>query len=454
MYQRIVFYVLLVTGLTVNAQTTINLSGKISNHAGQAIANATVTLVRQNLKDTTGSDGTYSITRNTAVRLPAIVPNVEKISLMSGILELKLSNPSPVKVAIFDVKGNLQKKIALPNAAAGVYQWNIAKNFQATNLLVIKACVGKRVMLFRYLPLKSGNYAVNPYEDCTSPASGRLLKMAAPVDSLRTTASGYKTKVVTISSYDTVVDIALDTVGSGSEGCGKTPPASGVAATINVNGTTRDYILVLPDNYDPNKPYKLIFVPHPLGGSMEGTIRNGFHGLLRESNNEAIFVAPDGIDDGFANTGGRDIAFFEALLDRFNSTCCIDQERVFSTGFSFGGMMSFAVGCALWEKFRAIAPCSGAFYSGCDRSNQGPIAVWQAHGISDNIVPLRDGETARDYFLQRNGCSNRTVPVDPSPCVEYQDCEDGYPYIYCAFEGGHAPASWQAAAIWKFFSQF
>ena len=144
----------------------------------------------------------------------------------------------------------------------------------------------------------------------------------------------------------------------------------------------------------------------------------------------------------------------EEMVAYFNSTLCIDQKRIFSTGFSYGGMMSFALGCAMWEVFRAIAPCSAAFVSGCDRSNQGPIALWQAHGKSDGMVTLRSGQTARDYFLERNECSDETVPVDPSPCVAYQGCKEGYPVIYCEFDGGHGPQSWQPAPIWEFFSQF
>jgi glucuronoarabinoxylan endo-1,4-beta-xylanase len=214
MYHRIVFSVILLFGLTVNAQTTINVRGKVSNLTGQAISNALVTLVRQNLKDTTGSDGTYSITRNTAVLLPAITPGADKISLCNGILELTLSSASPVKVEIFDLQGTLLKKEVLRNLAAGVYRWNIAKNALASNLLVIKASLGERVMSFRYVPLNSGTYTVNPSGEYATPIGGGLAQMAAVVDTLRTTASGYLTKMVTITSYDVEQNITLDSAGN------------------------------------------------------------------------------------------------------------------------------------------------------------------------------------------------------------------------------------------------
>ncbi|HAJ79425.1 MAG TPA: hypothetical protein DCO75_06600 [Fibrobacteres bacterium] len=70
MRSKILCLVLLI-GLTVNAQTTISLSGKITNSSGTAISNAIVTLVGQGLKDTTGSDGAYSITKSNVSVLQA-----------------------------------------------------------------------------------------------------------------------------------------------------------------------------------------------------------------------------------------------------------------------------------------------------------------------------------------------------------------------------------------------
>ena len=63
MCQRIALYLVMLIGMTVNAQTTVNLSGTVSNQAGKPIAGAIVSLVKQQLKDTTGADGAYNITR-------------------------------------------------------------------------------------------------------------------------------------------------------------------------------------------------------------------------------------------------------------------------------------------------------------------------------------------------------------------------------------------------------
>ncbi|WP_437815943.1 alpha/beta hydrolase family esterase [Sorangium sp. So ce1078] len=248
--------------------------------------------------------------------------------------------------------------------------------------------------------------------------------------------------------------------GSGGEtqsaGCGSaTAPMSG-RFSIDVGGTTREYILAMPDDYDSSHAYRLIFAWHPLGGSAEQVATGfggGYYGLQSRAGGSAIFVSPEGLEQGWANTGGRDIAFLRAMLDRFRAELCIDQSRIFSTGFSYGGMMSYAIGCAMGDVFRAIAPMSGALYSGCEDGDN-PVAMWGAHGDADDVVPVGNGRSARDVFLERNHCDQQTTPVQPDPCVSYEGCDAGYPVVWCEFSGGHAPQSNAGESIWNFFSQF
>ena len=103
MRQRKVLCLAVLIGLTADAQT-INLGGVVSNTTGQPIANAIVTLVGQGMKDTTGTDGKYLFAKNGAATLPAIVPQTEEISMNNGVLRFTLSNSSPVKIEVFNVK--------------------------------------------------------------------------------------------------------------------------------------------------------------------------------------------------------------------------------------------------------------------------------------------------------------------------------------------------------------
>jgi poly(3-hydroxybutyrate) depolymerase len=242
-------------------------------------------------------------------------------------------------------------------------------------------------------------------------------------------------------------------------------------ASIDVSGREREYILALPDDYDENEPYKLIFGWHPWGGSAQQVSGGGYYGLASEAKGAAIFVAPEGLEFGgnglgWGNTDGQDLDFLAAMLDLFRSQLCIDETRIFSTGFSFGGMMSFAAGCWSMGMMRAVAPMAGnIMVSGCEDGAR-PVALMGFHGTHDGVVDISGGQAGRDVFAERNGCTTETMPAAPSwcdglaqnfqpcSCVAYQGCMPGYPVTWCEYNADHMPAPSSGKTLWSFFSQF
>jgi hypothetical protein len=211
MYKNAISCLTVLIGLSANAQT-INLQGVVSNAGGQPIDKAVVTLVRQKMTDTTGTDGKFSFTGGITAILPEIAPQTEEISMNNGVLQFTLNNTSPVCVTFFDVKGNLLKKELIRNAAAGIYRFNIAQNCRATNLLIIKASIGEREVSFRFMTLSVGKYALKPSAAlAASPNGNGLTKTAAVLDTLTVTASGFKTKTLAITSYENQqLNVSLD----------------------------------------------------------------------------------------------------------------------------------------------------------------------------------------------------------------------------------------------------
>jgi hypothetical protein len=202
MYKSAIICLTVLIGLSANAQT-INLQGVVSNAGGQPINKAVVTLVRQKMKDTTGTDGKYSFTGSVAVKLREIAPQTEEISMNNGVVRFTLNNSSPVTVELYDVKGNLLKKELLRNAAAGIYRFNIAKNCMATKLLIIKASIGEREVSFPFMTLNGGKYSLNSSDaPASSPIGGGLTKTAVVLDTLTVTAPDFKTKSLAITSYE------------------------------------------------------------------------------------------------------------------------------------------------------------------------------------------------------------------------------------------------------------
>jgi polyhydroxybutyrate depolymerase len=261
-------------------------------------------------------------------------------------------------------------------------------------------------------------------------------------------------------SGDPMVQI-LNPPAKPSAGCGMPAPMAGMAS-IDVMGMSRDYIMTLPQSYDPSKPYKLIFAWHGLGGTAQ-QIASNWYGLSRMSQNGAIFVAGQGLETsnsvgsgpGWPNTNGQDVAFVKALYARLQSQVCFDENRVFSVGMSYGGIMSNTLGCQMGDVFRAIAPMSGSGPGFGGRATcVGQVAVWQSHGDNDTVVPTMSGEASRDFWVNANHCKMPPVSVDPSPCVAYPGCDADLPVTFCEFAGGHTVPPFAAAAIWKFFAQF
>ena len=118
-----------------------------------------------------------------------------------------------------------------------------------------------------------------------------------------------------------------------------------------------------------------------------------------------------------------------AALAYMNTNYCVNQARVFSVGFSYGGIMSHTIACQMSDTFRAVAPMAGAIF-GRPTCKTHPIAAWMTHGTMDTSasggVDFTAGQSARDRIVTLNHCTTTPPPVDASPCVAYQGCDGGY----------------------------
>jgi predicted esterase len=483
MYKQTAFWLAVLIGCTVAAQT-INLGGTVATGTGQPVANAVVTLVRQAMKDTTGADGKYLFSKATATTVPAIVPQTEAIAINNGVVLFTLSMQAPVKIEVFDVKGDLLKKELLTNAAPGAYRFAIAGNYRATNLVVVKATIGKREVTFPYVTLDNGSCSVNRSGAYTSPADGGAAKMAAVLDTLTVTATGFQTKTVPVISYENQQqDITLESTGESSDtgrsaGCGKTlSDLKSGTHTITSAGLSREYIIDIPANYDPDKPYRLIFAMHWYGGSMQQVANEHFFslkGLADNDNIPCIWVAPNGTGSTRGwDLGEQDHAFFDDMYKLFTEKLCVDTKRVFSCGFSFGALFTYALSLSHQKQLRAVACYSPANWNiYLPENTHEPIAFYATTGTDEpNTKFIRD-EAQRlgvkycvlDHAAD-NGCdTNITIPQATSAThisTEFEGCDE-YPVKFGSFKGQLSYAekdpgssvNWIAAETWEFFMRF
>jgi poly(3-hydroxybutyrate) depolymerase len=186
-----------------------------------------------------------------------------------------------------------------------------------------------------------------------------------------------------------------------------------------------------------------------------------YFGVEQASAGQAILVYPQGLPQAaMGNQAGWDLSptgvdvqLFDELLQGFSDAYCIDLDAVFATGHSFGAYMSNTLGCARPDRLRAIAPVAGGGPFGQCTPNL--VAAWLAHGEFDSQVPIDQGVGSRDHWLAQNGCGDTTAPADPSPCVAYEGCDEGYPVHWCVHQDessdGHGWPSFAADGIWSFF---
>jgi len=275
-----------------------------------------------------------------------------------------------------------------------------------------------------------------------------------------------------------------------SSGCGKAPTIAssnynnGHHIAITVGSMTREYILNVPTNYDNSHPYKFVIAYHELNGNDDEMYRNSYYHLLPLSNNSTIFVAPNGQQNGanctqasgcgWPNPSDSDMLFADAVVAQIEQNFCVDTNRIFATGWSYGASMSEQTACERplsgatngWG-VRAIAVYSVAYLSNtdnCKASSSKPVAYYASHGTNDTVLPYSGGVSIAQTWAAADGCTaaTPTQATGNHVCTNFMGCSAGYPVEFCSFVGPHTPdptdsgqsTSWEYQNVWTYLSQF
>ena len=267
-----------------------------------------------------------------------------------------------------------------------------------------------------------------------------------------------------------------------------------INASITHDGIQRDYIVYIPELYDGTTTVPLVLNFHGYGSN---AAQQMFYGDFRDiADTEGfLLVHPEGttfIGDQFWNVGFPglsstidDVGFTEALIDELATLYAIDLDRVYATGMSNGGFMSFLLACQLSEKIAAVASVTGSMTQDTfdDCNAQHPTPVLQIHGTDDGVV-LYNGNNLSipiadviSYWVDYNNCETTPttttlsdVDVSDGSTVEHSVYEDGDNGITTehmkVIGGGHTwPGSVINTAgtnqdidasmeIWLFFSRY
>ena len=253
-----------------------------------------------------------------------------------------------------------------------------------------------------------------------------------------------------------------------SQGCARDQIDNGrrLVGRTDVGGTSRDYVLDVPDAVRPHAPAPLLLDFHGFGHSGAGVWQvSGFRELAARAG--FITVYPEGLPvrlrihgeeleragwEMFAIDGNRDLAFVRALLDDLERRYCIDQRRIFATGFSNGAFFSALLGCAMSDRIAAVAPVSGGpLRVTCAPQRGVPILI--QHGRRDELIPVEYARGARDDWLKINGCAPDDKQTDGPSCTRWSTCRADAVVEYCEEDFTHTWPPQATARVWEFLQQ-
>lgn len=270
------------------------------------------------------------------------------------------------------------------------------------------------------------------------------------------------------------------------------PAPSTKAATMEVDGRTRSYLVHLPPGYDGHIPLPVVLVLHGATESPEGVERlSGMSAKADKANFIAVYPRGTGRDNpahfptwnsgnccGYAQQHHvDDVAFLRALIEKLEQDYAVDPKRIFATGISNGGMMSYRLACEVSDLIAAVAPVEGAQNLACRPANRVSVIIF--HGTADRLVPFNGGSTPfqlgpkrKDtpvmdtvaFWVKKDGCAAQPAHEESTELHtdKYDACEEGTAVELYAVQGGHhiwpgvrmsgnsVPAT---HLMWAFFSQ-
>ncbi len=189
-------------------------------------------------------------------------------------------------------------------------------------------------------------------------------------------------------------------------GAGQPLPSGTSQHTLMVDGLQRTYQVYRPVQLPVRAP--LVVMLH--GGYGSGAQAERAYGWDARADQGRFAVAyPDGLDRAWNTEGGccgrpaanhvDDVAFIEAMVEAIEADVPVDPGRVYATGISNGGIMSYTLACRT-RLFAAIGPDSATELAPCP--NPAPLSVIHIHGAADPTIRY-DGGPGQDVGVVIDG---------------------------------------------------
>lgn len=216
-------------------------------------------------------------------------------------------------------------------------------------------------------------------------------------------------------------------------------------ATVNVDGIERNYMYYIPSEYDSKVKLPIVFFLHGYGASAQiavNVLGTQFH--ARADRDGAIVVYPEATSKHWNDKLGgsfpatdtiNDVAYISRLIDLFINKFKGDPRRIYISGSSNGGMMTYRLSVDIPEKIAAVAPFISTISPQVAAAsiNAEPMPVIITSGTADSVIrwsggpvevthtpQLLSGDKNVAYWVKRNG-TKTTAKVTVLPDIEPDD---------------------------------
>ncbi len=189
---------------------------------------------------------------------------------------------------------------------------------------------------------------------------------------------------------------------------------------ITVDGTTRNMLVYAPTDLPENSP--LLISLH--GMNQDAPYQQGmanWEAIAKEE--KFVVVYPNAIGKSFTtwditNTSisqNADFKFLAKIINEMAARYKIDTKRVYLSGFSFGGMMTYYCASYMDDKFAAFAPVSGYLNGDATPRSSRPVPIIHTHGTADDVLPYSNVNGIVSAWAAHNDCQPNPTTVTPWP---------------------------------------
>ena len=174
--------------------------------------------------------------------------------------------------------------------------------------------------------------------------------------------------------------------------------------TITSEGQKREYLQYAPSDLGSKRP--LIISCHGMNQSAQYQWNALKDAKTLADKEKFVIVLPEGINNGWDISGDRDINLIKDLIAQMKKDFDIDENRVYLSGFSMGGMLTYHAMNKIPNVIAAFAPISGYPMWGFTYTGKRAIPVIHHHGTGDDVCVYSNVQRNIDELVKKNKCSS------------------------------------------------